>query len=78
MATTRETEVKVVLVDMICDKCNKGVMETNGSPKYNNILDLNEKPKIPHKCNICGHETDYDTSYPYQKLIPIEDRMREE
>lgn len=57
-------EAKVLIVEMVCDKCKQGVMVA-----YNGFSSLQY---YPHKCDKCGHKESYTCRYPYHKLVPIE------
>jgi len=60
-------EVKVLTVEMVCDKCGKGLMKPYG----NNVF-ATYPPQYPHECNNCGHIESYPFQYPYRKLVPLE------
>ena len=47
-------EVKTLSVHMKCDKCQNGLMESDG-----NIVLTSEPPLYPHKCNNCGYMENY-------------------
>lgn len=64
-------EVKILTIEMECDKCGNGVMKRDG-----NITLCCCPPMYPHKCNNCGHIENYPFTYPYQKLVPLE-QLRE-
>lgn len=59
-------EAKIVVVHMVCDKCENGIMEPG-----TNIL-MSNPPLYPHKCDNCGYEQNYQVRYPYQRIVPIE------
>lgn len=61
-------EVKTLTVEMMCDKCNNGLMKRDGY-----IVLSTDPPKYPHKCSNCGNMENYPIVYPYQILVPIEE-----
>ena len=34
---------------------------------------INKPVEFKHVCNKCGHEEKYETSYPYPKLVPVDE-----
>lgn len=59
-------EAKTIIVEMICDKCERGKM----IPTEEMLCSY--PPQYPHECEKCGHKTNYPFRYPFHKLIPIE------
>lgn len=55
----KKTEVKVINVDCICEKCNEGRYRPTDQ------IYLRYPPQYPHKCTICNDETIFDKIYPY-------------
>ena len=66
-------EVKVFLVHMQCEECNEGYMLDESTDEDMQMAMMMPVPTFPHKCNKCGHEERYENSYPYQKLVPVEE-----
>lgn len=58
---------RVVIVEMICDKCGKGKMRTHG----NTVL-YTYPPQYPHICESCGNTENYPFTYPYHRIVSIE------
>lgn len=56
-------EVKMLIVDMKCDKCNEGVMRPIGT--YISSC----PPQYPHVCNKCGYQENYESVYPDDRVI---------
>ncbi len=59
----KRTEVKTVKVELICESCNKGTMEScDGSVLMSN------PPQYPHRCTECGAERHITgITYPYME-----------
>lgn len=55
-----KSEVKTFEIDMVCDKCGKGVMRPTG-----NALLLTYPIQYPHQCTNCGNIDIYTVQYPY-------------
>ena len=51
-------EVKVFIVNKVCDECTEGIMIKTG------VNILTEPIQIKHTCNQCGHEETYFEQYP--------------
>lgn len=66
-------ETKVFLVHMQCEKCNEGYMLDETTDEDMQRIVMMPVPKFPHKCSKCGHADQYENSYPYQKLVPVEE-----
>lgn len=60
-------EVKVLTVHQVCDECGEGIMERDG-----NLALISMSPQYHHKCDKCGYKKNYNISYPYQRMVPIE------
>lgn len=54
-----QREVKVIMVDLPCPTCKKGLMRPNG-----NAL-LSNPAKYEHTCTECGHTVMSEKKYPY-------------
>ena len=69
-------ETKTYLVHMQCEKCGEGFMldETTEEDIQEAIM-LNQPIEYFHRCNKCNHEEKYETSYPYPKLVPVDELM---
>jgi hypothetical protein len=60
------TEVNTILVEKICDKCEKGKMVATGKKL------LSFPPLYVHKCNFCDHEETFrDIIYPHYEYEKI-------
>ena len=55
-----KSEVKTFEVDMVCDKCGKGLMRPIG-----NIVFTSYPIQYPHQCTNCGNTDTYTIQYPY-------------
>ena len=55
----KDTEVKTIMVEYVCDKCERGTMGKDG-----NVVLTRLPPLFPHKCSNCGHEQNFKTLYP--------------
>ena len=53
-------EVKTYEVDMVCPKCDIGLMRPMG-----NIVLTSYPIQYPHQCTLCGYEENYLITYPY-------------
>ena len=53
-----EHPVKLVLVEMICEKCQSGAMCSDNS------VNLTSPPTYDHICNSCGAKETLDRRYP--------------
>ncbi|PSR54166.1 hypothetical protein AHMF7605_11855 [Adhaeribacter arboris] len=62
----RVAEVKVLLVENVCEVCKIGTMQQTDMP----IL-LSNPPKWEHKCTYCEHRDWYTLKYPYQKFEKV-------
>ena len=71
-------ETKVFLVHMKCEICNEGYMLDETTEEDMQRIVMMPVPKFPHKCNKCGHEDQFENSYPYQKLVPVEELENDE
>ena len=60
-------EAKILIVNMVCNKCKKGIMEC-----YGNVVLTTYPESYPHKCKNCGNVENYNQTYPFQKLVPVE------
>lgn len=60
-------EAKVLIVNQVCDKCGEGSMQRDGNEVY-----MSYPPLYPHKCDKCGYKANYNNSYPFQRIVPIE------
>jgi hypothetical protein len=56
----KKFEIRIFLIEMLCDDCEGGVMKPTGVALTSN------PPKYPHKCNTCGVEHIYLRCYPYK------------
>lgn len=59
-------ESKTLIVQMLCDKCEDGIMEFTGEAL------CTYPSQYIHKCQSCGHTESYFTYYPTKRVIPIE------
>ena len=48
--TEKRTEVRTIMVRLMCDKCGEGEMKPTG------VCLTSNPPQYPHKCNKCGAE----------------------
>lgn len=58
------TECKVFKVEMLCDQCEKGMMEPTE-------VYMTAPPQYVHKCSICGYKKTYGKKYPYMEAKPV-------
>lgn len=56
-------ECKTLMVSMVCDKCEDGVMEFTG-----NTIGV----YLEHQCGNCGTYSYHKQIYPYTRCVPIE------
>ena len=47
----KRTEVRTIMVRLMCDKCGEGEMKPTG------VALMSHPPQYPHKCDKCGAET---------------------
>ena len=66
-------EAKILLVHQKCENCNSGIMEFQKFNYYKDENGFNMIKDYHHKCNNCGFEKDFHTSYPYTKYVPVEE-----
>lgn len=57
-----QTEIKTIIVELICPKCELGDMER----KEENVL-LSFPPQYKYVCNNCRYEENIFETYPYFK-----------
>lgn len=55
----KRTKCHSYRVEYVCDKCEKGMMETT-----NGIALMRNPPMYQHICNHCGHEDYFFEQYP--------------
>lgn len=70
-------EVKTIMVEQTCPKCNNGLMKFDINVEGTSKLLISEHPTCLHTCNNCGFTATYNIQYPYIKHIPIEPFLRE-
>ncbi len=59
----KRTEVKTVKVELVCESCNKGTMES-----CEGMVLTTYPVKYPYKCTECGVEIHVTgTTYPYME-----------
>ncbi len=59
----KRTEVKTIKVELVCEECNKGVMEGCAG-----VVLTTYPAQYPHKCTECGAEIHVTgTTYPYME-----------
>lgn len=63
MATV-ETEVRVIMVHLFCDKCGEEMV-------HNGIELLSLPPQYPHICPNCGNCHTTRQIFPYTKYAPL-------
>ncbi len=57
----KRTEVKTYKVELVCESCDKGTMESCAG-----VVLQSHPPQYPHRCTECGVETHISgTTYPY-------------
>lgn len=67
-------ETKTYLVHMQCEKCGEGFMlDETPQEEIQMIMMANKPVEFKHVCNKCGYEEKYETSYPYTKLVPVDE-----
>jgi uncharacterized Zn finger protein len=60
----RETECKVVTVELECDECG-------GTLVFTGTALLSSPPQFPHKCDKCGVVRNVlDRPYPHTRVVP--------
>ena len=59
-------EVKMIEVDFLCPKCEKGNLRPNG-----NVSWLSDPPQFPHKCNSCDYEQTFTVKYPTLSYVIV-------
>lgn len=66
------TDAKVVLINYLCDNCNKGIVQCIDSRCEKD--DNGDFQMIyTHKCPVCGLVADLENiRYPYAKIIPLD------
>lgn len=55
--------IETFQIHYVCDKCEKGLMKTHGSPY------ITSPRQFPHKCENCGHTENFLHKYPYIKQV---------
>ncbi len=59
----KRTEVKTVKVELVCESCNEGTMES-----CEGMVLQTYPAKYPHKCTKCDHTTHITgITYPYME-----------
>jgi hypothetical protein len=56
----KETLVRVIRIELICDNCGKAMKSTG-------MCLTVQPPLFPHKCSVCGNEENTRKKYPYLK-----------
>ena len=59
-------DAKLIMVFQFCDKCEEGKMIPTG------IVVSTNPPQYEHQCELCGNRSYYSTTYPVQRIIPLE------
>lgn len=68
----KETDMKPVQIDYMCDNCEKGFYRPTG------IALMTYPAKYPHKCTLCEDEKHFQKTYPYIKYRTVElDKAKE-
>ncbi len=59
----KRTEVKTVKVELMCERCGEGTMES-----CDGTVSISNPAHYPHRCTECGAETHITgTTYPYME-----------
>lgn len=67
-------ETKTYLVHMQCEKCGEGYMLDETKEEELQIATMKNKlTPYRHVCDKCGYEENYEMSYPYPKLVPVDE-----
>ena len=62
----RTFEIKQVGVEYVCDSCGVGTMEKTG------MALLSNPAQYVHRCNNCGHDASFRTTYPGIRMERVE------
>lgn len=59
-------DTKLIMVFQFCDKCEDGQMNPTGK-----VLNT-YPPYYEHQCELCGEVKYFNTTYPVQRIVPLE------